>query len=226
MCRRNASPEVSPVTRGGPICAARSPAPKIANAPPSAVATRPASVRQPNPPSCSTAHSPVTREHDRADDEEPGMGDRAAAQHDRGHERGAARATRERRGRREERRREHEVRDEAAAEERRPRAGEQHRRRASPPRGTIRAAPRARARRPPGRSPGRARTAAPRARRRAPCPRTPCSVPISAGAPGPLARHRDTAELGHARPPQVDRDVGADGERVVMAKGRPQEDAR
>ena len=130
--------------------------------------------------------------------------DRAAPEDERRGEGRAAGPARERRGRGEERGGEHEVRDVAAAEEGRPRAGEQ-------PRGEPRRAVGA-----SGPAPGRA----PRRRGRSSGPSAycnPASAPTSPWSSAPLhradqrrraralARHRDAAELGHASPPQVDR---------------------
>jgi len=184
----------------------------------------PTRVRVPREPALVERGPRARAEQDEhADREEPGMRDPAAREQERGGDRAAPCPSRERRGRGEEGGDEHQVRDVPAAEEGRPRS-------AQDPRGE----PAAARKRPP--APARERHRGEADRRSERVLQTAESGDQSAvedaghrpdqcGRPGPFARERRAAPLDDARPPQVDRHIRPDRERVVVSQGRPGEHA-
>ena len=223
VARRNASVEVSPAMRAPPSVAATSPVAASAPPPSSAVATRPASVFHPKRPSCIHAQVPATASTVAPTTKNPGCviappaSRRAAAIVPRRVRRASAAAAAMNAAAK------HEVRHVAAAQERRPGAGQHAGGKPSTPRQGAPA------------SPGEGNGGQPdrRAERvlQATEPRDETLIQRAGhrgdqgGRAGALARQREPARHRHPRPPQVDGHVGADGERIHVAQGRPQEQA-
>ena len=211
--------EVSPAMRAPPSVAATSPV--AASAPPPSSAVDDATGVG-VPPEAALVHprpGAGHREHRRAHDEEPGVRDRAAGEQEGRGDRAAPGPAGERRRRRDERGGEDQVRHVAAAQERRPGAGQHAGGKPSAPRqGAPASAGEGNGGQPDRGAERVLQTAEPRDE----------TLIQRAGhrgdqgrRAGALARQREPARHRHPRPPQVDGHVGADGERIHVAQGRP-----